>query len=461
MSPVAILIIRDPSIREELGSALHRHGFTVRSAHQGEGWSSLLEPGVPRLILVGDDLADADPALLLERAGQRHPRVIRALVHVDGNGEEPPRSHPPGEEVLEGVEAIVAWAASKKETPVPKPEKGVRDIFNEGGAVDQLVPGKHPAMLRMLQTIDAVAPTDTTVLIGGESGTGKDLVARLIHQRSLRKDGPWIPVNCGAIPPNLMESELFGHTKGSFTGANEDKIGLCASADGGTLFLDEIGELPLELQVKLLRVLQSGILRPVGGQDQRSDFRVFAATNRDLKREVQAGRFRLDLYYRINVISVDLPPLRERTADIPALCERIVTRLSARGLPAAQLEPEVLHVLMEHSWPGNIRELENVVERLLLLYPEGNAPEEEVRRQLQDLALPGSRHGEGGEGGIEISVGSESNYPIDMSLKDLQDAHIDRVLRHFGGNKTLAAKALGVNVKTVYNRVKRKNELQK
>ena len=258
-----------------------------------------------------------------------------------------------------------------------------------------------------------------------------------------------------------MESELFGHTKGSFTGANEDKIGLCASADGGTLFLDEIGELPLELQVKLLRVLQSGILRPVGGQDQRSDFRVVAATNRDLKREVQAGRFRLDLYYRINVISVDLPPLRERTADIPALCERIVTRLSARGLPAAQLEPEVLHVLMEHSWPGNIRELENVVERLLLLYPEGNAPEEEVRRQLQDLALPGSRHGEGGEGGIEISVGSESNYPIDMSLKDLQDAHIDRVLRHFGGNKTLAAKALGVNVKTVYNRVKRKNELQK
>ena len=390
---------------------------------------------------------------------QKHPRVVRALVNVTGNGDEPPRSHPPGEEILVGTDAIIEWAVQKRDPAPPRAEKGVREIFNEGGAVDLLVPGKHPAMLRMLQTIDAVAPTDTTVLIGGESGTGKDLVARLIHQRSFRKDGPWIPVNCGAIPPNLMESELFGHTKGSFTGANEDKTGLCVAADGGTLFLDEIGELPLELQVKLLRVLQTGILRPVGGQEQRSDFRVFAATNRDLKREVQAGRFRLDLYYRINVISVDLPPLRERTADIPALCERIVTRLSGRGLPAAQLEPEVLRVLMEHSWPGNIRELENVVERLLLLYPEGNAPEEEVRRQLQDLALPGIRRTEDGEG-VEIAGVGES-YPIDMTLKDLQDAHIDRVLRHFGGNKTLAAKALGVNVKTVYNRVKRKNELQK
>ena len=453
MNPLAIVILRDPSIREELQSALGREGFTVRTAHQGEGWSRLLEPQGARLILVGDDLADADPGLLLDRARKRSPRIVPALIHVaDG---EPPRSHPPGEELLEGVEAIAAWAGSKRELPRPPVEKGVREIFNEGGAVDLLVPGKHPAMKRMLQTIDAVSPTDTTVLIGGESGTGKDLVARLIHQRSPRAEGPWVPVNCGAIPPNLMESELFGHVKGSFTGAAEDKVGLCVAADGGTLFLDEIGELPLELQVKLLRVLQTGIVRPVGGTDRRVDFRVLAATNRDLKREVQAGRFRLDLYYRVNVISVELPPLRERTSDIPSLCERIVGRLASRGLPAAQLAPEVLTVLEQHSWPGNIRELENVVERLLLLHPDGTAPEDEVRHQLQDLALPAAA----GDG-AEPVVGADAHYPIDMTLKDLQDAHIDRVLRHFGGNKTLAAKALGVNVKTVYNRVKRKNEVK-
>ncbi len=447
MSPLAIVIVRDPRIREELGQALHRRGFTIRSAHQGEGWASLLEDGRPRVLLVGDDLADADPALLLERAGKRDVKITRALVHIDAG--EPPRALPPGVDPLVGVEAIADWAEKGKESP-RIPERGVREVFNEGGAVDPLVPGRHPAMLRMLQTIDAVSTTDTTVLIEGESGTGKDLVARLIHQRNPRRDGPWIPVNCGAIPPSLMESELFGHTKGSFTGASDDKIGLCVAADGGTLFLDEIGELPLEMQVKLLRVLQTGTVRPVGGSDQRADFRVVAATNRDLKSEVQAGRFRLDLYYRVNVIAVELPPLRERTADIPSLCQRIVTRLASRGLPATQLSTEVLDVLAGHSWPGNIRELENVVERLLLLYPDGDAPEDEVRRQLQDLALP--NRGESGDS----AGGTTPPYPVGTSLKDLQDAHIDRVLRHYGGNKTLAARALGVNVKTVYNRVKRR-----
>ena len=450
MSPLAIIIVRDPSVREELGTALQRQGFTVRSAHQGEGWSTLFEPGPPRLVLVGDDLADADPALLLERTAQRTPKAMRALVHVAMG--ETPRFHPAGEEILEGVDALVEWVNQKRTAP-PAPTKGVREVFTEGGTVDQLVPGRHPAMKRLLQTIDAVAPSDTTVMIGGESGTGKDLVARLIHQRSERRDGPWVPVNCGAIPPNLMESELFGHEKGSFTGATEDKVGLCVAADGGTLFLDEVGELPLELQVKLLRVLQTGTVRPVGGQDRQVDFRVVAATNRDLKKEVQAGRFRLDLFYRINVISVELPPLRERTGDIPALCERIVHRLTDRGIQATPIAEPVLQVLKDHSWPGNIRELENVVERLLLLHPDGNAPEDEVRRQLQDLALPAVR----GADGEEVAVASET-YPLDMTLKDLQDAHIDRVLRHYGGNKTLAAKSLGVNVKTVYNRVKRRVE---
>jgi len=448
VSPLALVIIRDPRVREALGQALHRRGYTVRSAHQGEGWSALFEPTLPRVLLVGDDLADADPALLLERAGGRAPRLCRALVHI-GEGDTV-RALPPGGDSLDGIEAIAEWAAAGSKAIPRSANHGVREVFNEGGAVDLLVTGRHPAMARVLQTIEAVATTDTTVLIGGESGTGKDLVARLIHQRSPRQTGPWVPVNCGAIPPSLMEGELFGHTKGSFTGATDDKVGLCVAANRGTLFLDEIGELPLEMQVKLLRVLQTGIVRPVGGKDQRADFRVVAATNRDLKREVQAGRFRLDLYYRVNVISIDLPPLRERISDIPQLCQRIVARLSNRGLPAAQLSPEVIRVLQDHSWPGNIRELENVVERLLLLHPGGDAPEEEVRRQLQDVALPPERDSSADRAGSKVIP-----YPIDMTLKDLQDAHIDRVLRHYLGNKTLAAKSLGVNVKTVYNRVKR------
>jgi len=455
VNPRAIVIIRDPSVREELSQSLHRRGFTIRSSHQGEGWSALFNSESPRLILVGDDLSDADPALLLERAGHRQSTIARALIHVDEI--ELPRALPPGGDPLVGVEEIAEWARSKV-APDTSGSTGCEQVFTEGGAIDLLVPGQHPSMLRMLHTIEAVAPTDTTVLIGGESGTGKDLVARLIHQRSQRSDGPWIPVNCGAIPSTLIESELFGHVKGAFTGAIDDKVGLCKSADGGTLFLDEVGELPLELQVKLLRVLQTGTVRPLGGVDQRADFRVVAATNRDLKEEVQAGRFRLDLFYRINVIAVDLPPLRERVADIPILCERIVTRLNeSRGLSGATLHRDVIQVLQSHSWPGNIRELENVVERLLLLYPDGNAEEQEVRLQLQDLSVRVSEDTSVKRPADEGLV--PGGWPIEMSLKDLQDQHIEQVLRYHGGNKTLAAKTLGVNVKTIYNRVKRRSEM--
>lgn len=324
-------------------------------------------------------------------------------------------------------------------------------IAEDGGPPELLIGGRNPAFARILKVVESVAPTDSTVLVQGESGTGKDIVARYIHQRSRRVDGPWVAVDCGSIPHELIESELFGHEKGSFTGALAKKDGLCLVADHGTLFLDEIGELPLNMQVRLLRVLQSGMVRPIGAtQPLRTDFRVIAATNRDLREEVRRGRFRLDLYYRLNVINVELPALRERPEDVPDLVNNIANRLRERGLEAPDLTEETLAILQQHSWPGNIRELENVVERLLLFHPNGGAAPEAVLQELQDVQLTGDGDDDGGDWSHPPTLA----YPLNLSLKEVEEIHMRRVLWRYRGNKTRAAEALGINVKTLYNKMK-------
>ncbi|HIA26719.1 MAG TPA: sigma-54-dependent Fis family transcriptional regulator [Planctomycetes bacterium] len=328
-------------------------------------------------------------------------------------------------------------------------------VFNEAGGEDLLVAGYDSRMRSILEAVAKVAPTVATVLIGGESGTGKDLIARLVHQCSPRRDGAWVPVNCGAIPASLVESELFGAMRGAFTGADRDTDGLIASAKGGTLFLDEIGELPLDAQVKLLRFLQTGRARAVGAiKDRHVDVRVIAATNRDLRTEVEEGRFRLDLFYRIHVIHLELPALRQRKADLPPIVSTVVERLRSRGVEGGEILPGALSALSEHDWPGNIRELENVVERLLLL--SGGAPvtAELVREQVSQprMEVHSSRPGE------DCPERSERGYSLSMSLREVEDAHIRKVLDHHGGNKTRAAKDLGVNVKTIYNRMVRAQE---
>jgi transcriptional regulator with PAS, ATPase and Fis domain len=282
--------------------------------------------------------------------------------------------------------------------------------------------------------------------VGGESGTGKDLIARLVHQTSARRDGPWVAVDCGAIPGSLIESELFGAMKGSYTGIDRDKIGLIESASGGTLFLDEIGELPMESQAKLLRVLQSGRIRAVGSnEDKAVDVRIIAATHRNLRDEVAAGRFRLDLFYRVHVVHVELAPLREREAELPHIVESVLNRLRGRGISVPSLTSSAVEVLIQHSWPGNIRELENVLERSVLLSGGEEVNGEMIREQI--AAAP-----------IQVIPAAEqvglsgSGYPVDMTLKEVEDFHIEKVLNYHGGNKTRAAKDLGVNVKTIYNR---------
>ncbi|PXW95778.1 DNA-binding NtrC family response regulator [Sphaerotilus hippei] len=289
--------------------------------------------------------------------------------------------------------------------------------------------GESEAMRQAAELIQRVAPLPTTVLLLGESGTGKELAARAVHRLSPRARGPFVPVNCAAIAPELIESELFGHVKGAYTGAAHAREGLFYYARGGTLFLDEIAEMPLALQGRLLRVLEERRIRPVGGeQEVEVDVRVVAATNRDLGAEVAAGRFRADLYHRIRVAECTLPPLRERTEDIPRLLAHFVAQLSQQlGLPPIELSPAALHRLQAYDWPGNVRELKNLVERSLI---------------MGYLVLDGSGHG-------AATAGEPAPAASTDSLDLVEKQHCLRVLEAAGGNKSEAARRLGISRKTL------------
>ena len=296
-----------------------------------------------------------------------------------------------------------------------------------------LVGGRSPAMRKVLELIDKVAPTDATVLVLGESGTGKELVARRIHHTSPRRDKPLVAVHCATFPENLLESELFGYERGAFTGANRRKVGHFEYADGGTIFLDEVGELPASVQAKLLRFLQERQFTRLGGVEPvRVDVRVIAATNRDLEREVREGRFREDLFYRLNVFPIELPPLRERREDIPLLVEHF---LRQRNRPPDVVSPEAMEALLAYDWPGNVRELENVIERALILAGEG--------RITPDL-LPFGRP----KAGAKVELPDEG-----VNLEEVERELITQALEKAGWNKAKAAKLLGITRRRLYSRM--------
>ncbi len=463
MKRPVVLIIRDPALRNQLANGLRRAGRDVTARANAEGWSALVEAQGGCALIAGDDLADGDNVLLVRRARRLAGEISAFAISPDASGNFLATDHDGSPLSAASPAELAAMLSARlddeenaglaRSAPAAAAaEAGLPAAVAETEWVSRLS-GSTPSMKRLLDTIGVVAPTDSTVLIQGESGTGKDLLARLIHERSRRRAMPLIEVHCGAIPPNLMESELFGHEKGAFTGAQMRKPGLCMAADGGTLFLDEIGELPLDMQVKLLRVLQSGWLRPIGATHAvKVDLRVIAATNRDLKEEVRAGRFRLDLFFRLNVISLEVPALRDRADDIPELVAQITAGLARKGIAQANFSAEVLQALREYSWPGNVRELENMIERLLLLYPHGQVPPEERRRQLGEGSIdlgPGGAAASGGAAGATPAPGG-----AEMTLRELEEMHIRRVLRNCGGNKTRAAQVLGINVKTLYNKMK-------
>ncbi|MBI3129061.1 MAG: sigma-54-dependent Fis family transcriptional regulator [Candidatus Tectomicrobia bacterium] len=303
--------------------------------------------------------------------------------------------------------------------------------------------GKSKPMMEVFDLIRRVARSNSTVLIQGKSGTGKELVAKAIHYNSPRSSQPFIAINCSAITETLLESELFGHMKGSFTGAVSSKKGLFEEAQSGTIFLDEIGEISAALQVKLLRVLQDHEIRRVGGnQSIKVDVRVITATNRDLAEAVRQKEFRDDFYYRLNVVTIHLPTLKDRPEDIPLLAQHFLAKYAkAAGTGVSQISKDAMRALMRYSWPGNIRELENVIERAITLGAEG---------EIQPEDLPDVLRREEGE--ITLDA-----IPVEMSMQEVEKAHIERVLKHTGGQVSQAARMLGIDRRTIYRKMQAYN----
>jgi transcriptional regulator with GAF, ATPase, and Fis domain len=315
---------------------------------------------------------------------------------------------------------------------------------------------RSDAMGRVLHLARSVSRVDTTVLLTGESGVGKELIARLLHQQSARARRPFVAVNCGALPEPLLESELFGHVRGAFTGATDTKVGLFEYAHGGTIFLDEIGELPLAVQAKLLRVMESGDLQRVGAvESRRVDVHILAATNRDLRAEVDAGRFRSDLFYRMNVVELHVPPLRERREDVPYLVAALVREFSARFRKRiAGVTPSAERLLMSAPWEGNVRELRNVIERACLLAEGELITEREIaegagrrRRMGDEAAAPAETDT---RAPADAEADAPESDPTADSLKARERDHVLRVLEESRGNKKAAAARLGVSRRALY-----------
>ena len=442
--------------RKAVGRALAAAGFSVElCADAEEAWAALSGPGeLPDVLLTDVSMPGKTGLELLAEAHVRWPEV--AIVLLTGQAT-----------VKAAVEAMRLGAydylvkpADPENTLIPSMRRAVahrrlleRNRFLEGQLqaserVQGLV-GESAGMRQVAGLISAAAPVDVTVLILGESGTGKELVARAIHRQGERSGRPFVDVNCAALAESLLDSELFGHVKGAFTGATSTRRGLFETASGGTLFLDEVGELAASTQARLLRVLQEGVIRPIGSSESKSvDVRIIAATNRDLTREVEAGNFRRDLFYRLNVLSVELPALRERPEDIPPLVQHFIQKHSLklkRERPA--VSPEVLDLLMGHSWPGNVRELENTIERALVLCTGELITPIVLPRELRPERH--SRPSAPGPGGLP-------------SLSDARDAffrdYVSRALDKSGGNVAEAARLAGVDPSNFRRMLKRIEE---
>lgn len=306
--------------------------------------------------------------------------------------------------------------------------------------LDQIV-GQSKQMKDVFGKIQRAAPVDSTVLILGETGTGKELVAQALHNNSNRKKGPFVAVNCAAVPATLVESELFGHVRGAFTGATDRRIGRFQQADGGTIFIDEIGDFELGLQAKLLRVLETLTLTPVGGhEDRKVDVRVIAATMRDLRKMVEEGKFREDLYYRLNVISIVLPPLRQRVDDIPLLVEHFLKQISQQKHTAPRrISPEVMRRFESYRWPGNVRELRHTLERMMIFADSETLTEKDLPEEISSASAEPPRG---------------ANLPDDLTIDELEQLAINRALEQCTGNRTHAAEKLGISVRTLQRKIR-------
>jgi two-component system, NtrC family, response regulator PilR len=467
LKPTVLIVDDEPDLIELVSLTLGRMNLATESAGDLAGARELLSANRFGLCLTDMRLPDGDGLDLVAHIQERYPEVPVAVITAHGNVESAVRalklgafdfvSKPLDLGVLRKLVATAIKLASRSsQSPTSEAAAGAAL-----GTQGPRLMGLSAAMTSLRQLIARVARSQAPVHITGESGTGKELVARLIHESGARAEGEFVPVNCGALPSELMESELFGHKRGSFTGAVADKIGLIQSAEGGTLFLDEVADLPLHMQVKLLRVIQEKAVRPVGEQREVPiDVRVLSATHKSLAELVNQGRFREDLYYRINVIELQVPALRDHAEDILDLAANMLQRLSARGgVSTPRLSAEAKAALQSYAFPGNVRELENILERAMAL----SAPD---LIEVQDLQLrPGAAVIAAASASIEATASPApvANAPTPSSasgalgdqLEHMEREAIIRALEQTRYNKTAAARLLGMSFRALRYRVKK------
>jgi len=457
-NPRALVVDDEPDIRELLQITLGRMGIDADSAADLEEGKRMLTAHGYDLCLTDMRLPDGNGIDLVRYMQQQHPDIPVAVITAHGNMESAIESLKAGafDFVTKPVDLQVLRTLVNTALRLTRRAAPSTGEAAEGSGL-QLI-GESPAIQSTRQTIAKVARSQAPIYISGESGTGKELVARLIHEQGARRDLAFVPVNCGAIPAELMESEFFGHKKGSFTGATADKQGLFQAAEGGTLFLDEVADLPLSMQVKLLRAIQEKAIRPVGAQREIPiDVRILSATHTDLARLVEEGRFRQDLYYRINVIRLHVPSLRERRDDIPLLTEHFLGRIaSAWGIPPVAVSPAALNALAAYAYPGNVRELENILERAVTLCEGATIKAEDL--QLPDETAAPSDAGpiaEVQERSSPVSGSSGAGASLEPLLQDVEKEAIVKALEQTRYNKTAAAKLLGISFRALRYRLKK------
>jgi DNA-binding NtrC family response regulator len=448
-SKVRLLIVEDePTSAEPLQMLLEGRGYTTRVAASGEEAEETVRSWSPTFALIDLMLPDTDGVDLLRRVRPIAPDM-QAVV-ISGHGS-----------ISRAVEAMQAGAVNFLEKPIDasalltmleqaSARMAAGDSHDEPDTSLHMpefadIVTRSPSMKRVLTMVTAIAPTDANVLLYGENGTGKELIADAIHRSGPRAGGPFVKINCAAIPAELIESELFGYKRGAFTGAVADKVGLFEQARGGTLMLDEIGEMPPHLQVKLLRVLQERAARPLGGQKPvEIDFRLICSTNCDLHEAIQAGRFREDLYFRINTIAIEVPPLRERREDVALLAEHFRTVFAREyGRPVKRMRRDVMPILMRHDWRGNVRELQHVIEHAVILAGGEEITPDDLPESLN--VIDDEKQGD------RVAAAPDAL----TTLAEIERSAIVRTLAHTRGNKRAAAAILGLYRPTLYSKLRK------
>ncbi len=444
-----VLIVDDEeNLRLVLRTLLERHGYIVETAATAERALELVESFGPDAVLTDVRMPRMSGLDLLATLRAKGHEATVIVMSAYGSVDQALEALKAGaydylQKPFKPDEVVLTLKKAEERERLRRENRALREEIRKENRFDEIL-ARAPSMLAVFRTIRKIADYKTTVLITGESGTGKELVARALHRTSTRSAGPFIALNCGAIPENLLESELFGHKKGSFTDAVNDRIGLFEEATMGTLFLDEIGDLPLGLQVKLLRVLEEEVVRRLGeARDRPIDVRIVAATNRDLSAETKAGRFREDLFYRLNVLPLALPPLRERREDVPLLVEHFVARNNLRlRLDISGVDAEARKMLYEYSWPGNVRELENTVERAMVLAEGTTIGALDLPERIRECRDPVQLQLAGGE------------LSVKKTMRVIEETLIRRALQKTNGNRTRAAELLELSHRALLYKLK-------